>query len=228
MRCIRLVLPTREHPCTISNIGIQHEPRTARLCDGLDFTHSGGICMLSRLTITPALVLMLCAVPAFAAEPAPSPTQAKYEIKFMTGMIDHHMMAVMMAQECVDKAVHEELRNMCEQIIAVQSTEIQEMQTWLSTWYGISYSPQMSNGMMKQMEKLSSMVGAEFEIEFMQSMIRHHWRAVIEGSQCIDKAYHQELVETCEDIVLTQTEEIRTLQSWLCDWYAICDYGPNI
>ncbi|MDT0119030.1 DUF305 domain-containing protein [Kocuria sp. PD6] len=50
-------------------------------------------------------------------------------------MIDHHYMAVVMAQECVDKAVHPELAAMCEDIITVQNQEIEQMQTWLEEWY---------------------------------------------------------------------------------------------
>ena len=37
----------------------------------------------------------------------------------------------------------------------------------------------------------------------------------------------RELVEMCEGIVMTQTEEIRQMQAWLCDWYDICGYGPG-
>jgi uncharacterized protein (DUF305 family) len=180
---------------------------------------------VKRLNSLVLLVSVLMVFPAFAAEPAPTPAQAKYEVKFMTGMIDHHAMAVMMAQMCLEKAVHEELRSMCQNIIATQSAEIQTMQSWLSSWYGVSYSPQVK--MTGEMKKMMEAYGAEFEIMFMESMIRHHWKAVREASACIDQAYHEELTEMCEDIVLTQTEEIRTLQQWLCDWYGICDYGPK-
>jgi uncharacterized protein (DUF305 family) len=59
---------------------------------------------------------------------------------------------------------------------------------------GVSHSPQMS--------------GAEFEIAFMESMIRHHWKAVIRGASCINRAYHAELIQLCGQIVETQTAEI--------------------
>ena len=45
-----------------------------------------------------------------ASGPAPTKAQARYEIDFLQDMIDHHMMAVMTAELCVEKAVHEELR----------------------------------------------------------------------------------------------------------------------
>jgi uncharacterized protein (DUF305 family) len=51
--------------------------------------------------------------------PTPVPTvltnaNARFEVRFMTGMIDHHMMAVMMAEPCVGES---ELRAVCEDIV---------------------------------------------------------------------------------------------------------------
>ena len=157
-----------------------------------------------------------------ASAPAPRQPAAKYEQDFMMGMIDHHEMAIQMAQICLDKAVHEELRQTCEEIIAAQRAEQQQMQTWLSQWYGISYQPQMKPGDMRMMERLASLSGAEFEIEFMEMMIRHHRKAVREGEQCVRKAYHHELIEMCHDIIAAQTAEIQQFEQWLCQWYDRC------
>src|SRR5699024_7584054 len=85
-----------------------------------------------------------------ASAPAQGPMAANYEIRFMEGMIDHHMMAVMTGELCIEKAVHEELRSLCEQIVGTQIQEIQTMQSWLSDWYGVSYEPQMKPGMTKE------------------------------------------------------------------------------
>lgn len=164
----------------------------------------------------------LLATPVAASEPAPDKATAKFEVKFMQDMIDHHAMAVMTAEMCVEKATHEELRQLCENIIAAQSDEIQKMQTWLADWYGVHYEPRMKRGEMRQMEKLASLSGAEFEIAFMEMIIRHHERAIKEAETCIERAYHDELVSLCENIVETQSAEIEQMQTWLCEWYGIC------
>ena len=52
--------------------------------------------------------------------PAPDPAAANYEVRFMTKMIDHHAMAVMMAEMCVERAIHPDLTSMCTGIIANQ------------------------------------------------------------------------------------------------------------
>jgi uncharacterized protein (DUF305 family) len=178
------------------------------------------------LRVLIGLVLALSvAVPAFADAPAPEQSTAKYEIDFMQDMIDHHMMAIMQAEVCLEKAVHEKLRQLCENILATQSQEIEQMQTWLQDWYRISYEPQMAPGMRRQVEQLAQLEGAEFEIEFMQSMIKHHLRAIKEGEKCLDRAYHSELRFLCQNIIITQTQEVELMQTWLCEWYGICkDY----
>jgi uncharacterized protein (DUF305 family) len=170
---------------------------------------------------------LLLSIPAIADAPAPTTEQAKYELKFMTGMIDHHTMAIRMAEICVAKAIHDELRQMCENIITTQTQERAMMQAWLADWYGISYSPEMKPGMMNQLDKLSQLSASEFEIEFMQDMIRHHYKAVIEGAHCMERAYHIELKALCENIVASQTAEIQTMRQWLCQWYSLCNWGPK-
>lgn len=154
--------------------------------------------------------------------PAPAPSAAQYELRFMMDMIAHHQMAIEMAELCVQKAVHEGLRQMCQSIIDAQSQEIAAMQQWLKDWYGITYEPRMTPGDQQMLNRLASLSGAEFEITFMEMMIRHHERAIKEAEQCVRKAYHAELIGMCHDIIATQSAEIAQLESWLCQWYGRC------
>ena len=171
------------------------------------------------------LFLLLAATPAYASAPAPDRATARYEIRFMEEMIDHHFMAVQMAQLCQQRAVHQDLRSLCNSIVAAQSSEITQMQNWLSTWYGVSYQPEMTSREQAQMNELASKTGADFEIMFMQMMIQHHSIAISRAEECVDKAYHPELLDLCENIIRTQSAEIRQMTRWLCNWYGICDGG---
>jgi uncharacterized protein (DUF305 family) len=164
-------------------------------------------------------VLAGTALPAYATAPAPDQSTATYEIKFMQRMIDHHQMAVMTATMCLEEAVHEELRVTCEQIVATQSQEIETMQMWLQDWYGIPYEPAMSPSGMRTVERLAALEGEEFEIAFMEMMIRHHEGAIKEASKCLQKAYHEELLSMCEAIIDAQQAEIEQMEAWLSEWY---------
>lgn len=77
-----------------------------------------------RVALLALSLFAIGAAPAVASEPAPDRSTARFEIDFMQDMIDHHAMAVMMAQMCLDKAVRAELRSLCESIKTSQSQEI--------------------------------------------------------------------------------------------------------
>jgi uncharacterized protein (DUF305 family) len=183
---------------------------------------------LGRLGSTrAALAVLITITPTLALDPAPDIGTAKYEVRFMEDMIDHHTMALHMAMMCLDKAIHQELKTLCSQIQTVQNTEIAVMQGWLQQWYSVSYTAQMSNGHMQQMHRMHMMSATEFEMEFLKMMIRHHWGAVVQSAICVDRAYHEELREMCRSIILAQTAEIQRMRTMLCDWYGLCNYGPK-
>lgn len=168
---------------------------------------------------------LLATTGALAAEgPAPDPAPARYEVDFLTDMIDHHAMAVDMAEGCVEEAIHDPLRLMCEEIIAAQQAEVEQLQAWLSDWYGVTHEPMMTPGMMAQTARLESLSGERFEITFMKTMIRHHSQAIVEAQRCLDRAWHDDLRAMCTDIIAAQSMEIERMQGWLCDWYDRCGY----
>lgn len=175
----------------------------------------------SGVPLSLTLLVVGFLTPARAASPAPTQQQAHFEIRFLEGMIDHHSMAVSMAQMCLQKAIHPELRTTCQNIITTQSAEIQMMQSWLLGWYGISYSPDPMN---KGMKKLDRLTGSEFETQFMEMMSEHHATAIQESTDCLLNAFHKELRDLCENIIKTQSTEINMFRTWLCQWYGQC--GP--
>jgi uncharacterized protein (DUF305 family) len=63
------------------------------------------------------------------------------EIRFLEGMIDHHQMALDMANHCLTRASSEEVLALCQAVIAAQTPEIEQMQAWLRDWYSIDYQP---------------------------------------------------------------------------------------
>lgn len=65
-------------------------------------------------------------------------TGEEFEIAYMTMMIGHHSMAVMMALDCLKEAYHAEMLNMCAKMLGDQGNEIALMRIWLEQWYGIT------------------------------------------------------------------------------------------
>lgn len=180
------------------------------------------------LSVVFALAITLSGFSIVRADaPAPDSAQAAFEIDFMKDMIDHHASAVVMAKICLKRAVHEELRTMCQQMLADQRDEIEVMQEWLSDWYGIDYRPRISTEERQMMSHLLRHQGQEFEMHFMHMMIMHHSMAIEMSQMCPDMAYHPELISLCENIIVTQSAEIEQMEIWLCEWYDHCDGGHH-
>jgi uncharacterized protein (DUF305 family) len=58
------------------------------------------------------------------------------DIAFLEGMITHHEGAVAMAKELQAGTKRPELQKMANDIISVQTTEINMMKGWLNQWFG--------------------------------------------------------------------------------------------
>ena len=169
-----------------------------------------------------AALLLVVAPSTQANQPAPNQGTAKFETRFLTGMIDHHHMAVMMAELCPGRTTHAELMQLCESIRMSQMEEIEMMQGWLRDWYGVNYEPEMKPSDQRMMQDMAMMSGEEFEIEFMEMMIEHHSKAIKEAQKCERRAFHSELQQLCHNIISTQSQEISQMQRWLCTWYGRC------
>ncbi len=194
----------------------------------------GTIGATARVAVCVAVAMVAVALgagPAAASAPAPDSRTARFEVDFLKGMIDHHHMAVMMSDLCLQKRDEGQLTHagklgqLCKSITSTQNAEIRRMQAWLQDWYGISYGPMMMPGDMEMMDDLAALKGAEFEIAFLEMMVEHHRQAVVEARPCTRRADHEELRGLCEGIIASQTAEIAQMRGWLCQWYDRCRGG---
>ena len=62
-------------------------------------------------------------------------TGDEFDKAFIELMIEHHQGAIDMANLIPSRTNHEELRNMGEDIVSVQSAEIEMMNGWLKDWF---------------------------------------------------------------------------------------------
>jgi uncharacterized protein (DUF305 family) len=63
------------------------------------------------------------------------------------------------------------------------------------------------------------------EVRFMEGMIDHHQMAVDMAADCLKKATNEALRKVCQNIIDSQSKEIKTMQGWLSSWYQV-DYVP--
>lgn len=162
------------------------------------------------------VALLALAGAAFAAAPArahgPTPSEAQFETEFMTETIDHHFAGVKMAELCLEKGTSKQLRDVCSDIAAGQSKEIEVMQRFLESWYDVKKEPELMPADQQMLEELAALEGKAFDIGVSEAFIDHH-RIQIERSQvCLEQAFHRALIELCEKQIKTQSREIRVFE----------------
>lgn len=157
---------------------------------------------------------------------APQPSTAKFEVDYMEEVVDHHTAGLVMAQMCIDKAVHAELRALCQESLQSQSMQIRMLQQWLRDWYGISYTGEIQQSAAQDIRRLSALSGAEFENEFLTEFSKHHLQIIKLSEKAVRKVYHEELrTQIAERIIQSQSRQVVQMQTWDCQWYGDCRPG---
>lgn len=150
-----------------------------------------------------------------------------YDRMFIANMIAHHQGAVDMANLALTSAKHQEIKDMANAIIAAQTKEISDMQSWQRAWgYPASSGSMMedhsSMGMMNDMagmtDKLKGLSGDAFDKAFLSSMIEHHQSAINMAYPGQTNAQHEEVKTLTKAIVAAQSKEIAQMKQWQMDW----------
>lgn len=163
----------------------------------------------------PAQVAALSGV-ASPGHPRPSPEAARFEVRWMRGMIDHHGMAIRMARLALANSTDPEVVGLARGIIRAQTREIGQMRTWLSAGYGIrGVRPRITPDDMQMLAELGALRDSAFDRAFLGEMIGHHQQAVRDAEDLLAGAFHRRLRRLGTNIITTQTAEIQQMQTML-------------
>lgn len=187
------------------------------------------------------LFFLLLSVSLATAEGPIEGRAGRAEVRFLEGMIDHHQLALDMANDCLAKASTETVTTLCQMIIDAQSREIEQMREWLLAWYNVEYRPismynpsddmgGMDHGdmqmdepavdppmMMGMMAGLDRLEGLDYEIAWLESMIDHHDDALHMSERVLERTEHEDLRSLAETIIADQTAEIATMEAMIVE-----------
>ncbi|MEO8572968.1 MAG: DUF305 domain-containing protein [Pyrinomonadaceae bacterium] len=123
------------------------------------------------------------------------------------------------------RAQHSELKQLAAGIISDQEREIAKMSEWRDKWFAekakaINHNfPGMAHGMGgMDLKKLESLLGNEFDIEFLKQMIPHHEGAIEMAKNRQKRDTNSELKELAGDIITAQEAEIKQMHAWFGSW----------
>jgi len=156
---------------------------------------------------------------------SPNAASQPYDLQFIDTMLAHHQGAVDMARPAIEKAQHNEIKEMARNIIRDQEREIAQMKQWREQWYAgkpASVNLEMP-GMMDSMKgmdmnKLTAASGNEFDLMFLEQMTPHHQGAVVMARVALTKAEHPEIKRIAEQIISAQEREISQMNGWKEAW----------
>jgi uncharacterized protein (DUF305 family) len=171
--------------------------------------------------------------PASAAQPGLAPYTAA-DVAFLSGMIEHHAQAVLMAGWAATHDAGASVRSLCERIAVSQRDEIAFMQRWLRERHqtvpdasagrampGMAMdAPARMPGMLTadQLAELDGARGSEFDRLFLRFMIQHHTGALTMVQQLLSHpgaAQDGQVFQFASDVNADQTVEIDRMRRML-------------
>ena len=144
--------------------------------------------------------------------------QMNSEFDYLSEMIPHHQEAIDTARMVLEWSDRPEMREFAQDIIDVQSAEIDQMQSWLNEWYPEQQDTSTYTPMMRD---LSQLEGDELDQAFLEDMIMHHHMAVMMSHMLINHGLveHEAVRPFAEQIATSQMNEIHQMQTWLYSWF---------
>jgi uncharacterized protein (DUF305 family) len=143
--------------------------------------------------------------------------------RFIDAMVPHHQSAVEMAEVALDKAEHQEIRNLAEDIVTTQEAEIEELKRIKQREFGTSEVPmEMSDEELQMMGMTDPQRLAEqrpFDKAFIDAMIPHHESAIEMAQVALEESDNPRIREIASAIVDAQNREIAQLKDWREEWY---------
>jgi uncharacterized protein (DUF305 family) len=146
------------------------------------------------------------------------------EFGYLAMMIPHHEEAIRNGRILLAGTDRPQMRAFATSIIETQTREVDQMRTWLATWYpgrdiAVDYTPMMHD--------LSGLRGDALDRAFLADMIPHHMGAVMMSQQLLSQglAEHAELEPFARTVRDAQHAEIVQMRAWLADWFGATGAG---
>lgn len=151
---------------------------------------------------------------------------ANNEFDYLRKMIPHHQEAIATAKLLKAGTNRPEMKKFADDIIRIQSAEIQKMQNWLNQWYPnqkakVAYTPMMRD--------LTNLKGDALDRAFLEDMRMHHMGAIMMSQHLLmdNLAKHNEVKTLAQQIITAQRKEIHQMQAWLRSWFNVAGMMGN-
>jgi uncharacterized protein (DUF305 family) len=162
------------------------------------------------LVLISALLLSGCATS--------SPSNSEYssdDIAFAEQMIPHHEQAIEMSEIALLNTTNPDVLQLAQEIKDAQSPEIELMKSWTGV-KASTHAGHLMDGMLSESEisDLRQANGKEFDLLFLQGMIKHH-QGAIQMAQEVATSKNKDVANLSAVIIAAQKLEIDTMNELL-------------
>lgn len=181
-----------------------------------------------RVAALAALIAVAVAALALAAcgEDHSTTTAEVTDGAFLAEMVPHHESAIEMAKVAQKQADHPEIKQLADDIIAAQDSEIEQMNAMHERLLDQPVSEDhntlgMDEGMMgMDMMSMDSLEAAKpFDRVFIDEMIPHHQGAILMARMELADGQDPEVMDLAQSIIDAQSSEIEQMNEWRMEWY---------
>ena len=144
----------------------------------------------------------------------PADLALPYDVRFIDGMMMHHLAAIDMANAALQSAADPKIKELAQGIITAQSAEVTQLRDWRASWYPDAPMTEGNGADMGTMQ-VSDDEAIAYEIRWLNAMIDHHVGAVTMANEALANAEHAELKTLATAIIAEQNGEIEQMKAML-------------
>lgn len=144
--------------------------------------------------------------------------------RFVDMMAAHHQTAIEMAKVAREKGEHEEVRQLAEDMISAQQSEIETLSSIKEEAFGsseVATTPNPAERTTFAMLAPDQLADQQpFDRAFIDSNIPHHASAIEMASVALMQSDNPEIKRLSRQIVDTQSKEVGKMIGWRDEWYS--------
>lgn len=140
--------------------------------------------------------------------------------EFLSTVIEHHVGAIEMAKVAREKSERAEIRDFANDIIAMESSNIDQAYTWRKEWFG-----ENSHVFLNKKDNSVSMIkdlgkkDEQFDLRFLNAMIEHHEGAINMLSDILVPTTRKEIHSLATSSIAALSKDVDIMQQWKKEWY---------
>jgi uncharacterized protein (DUF305 family) len=165
-------------------------------------------------------------IEAGKAAEMPRPTYSAPDVKFMQGMIGHHLQALEMTALLYPRTKRADMKLLAKRIDVSQTDEVRMMRRWLADraqdvpGEHAHHSGMLMPGMLtpEEMKTLAAAKGPQFDRLFLEGMIKHHGGALVMVEELFASpgaAQDSDIYAFASDVVADQRMEMDRMAGML-------------